>query len=331
MLRREFITLLGGMAATTRWPRVARAQQPDRMRRIAALMATDETEQDAQPRLAAFQQELQKLGWTEGRNIQIETRWTMTGVETIQQMAQELVALQPDLVLSSTTATTKALLQHTRAIPIVFAAVADPVGSGFVASLVRPGGNVTGLTNLEGAMAGKWLELLTEIAPRINRVAFLFNPATSPTAESFLNSFKAAAARAVEAIVSPVSDESGIDAAIDALARASNAGFVVMPGALMANRRAQLVALAARHRFPAVYPFRYYAELGGLMSYSNDPVDNYRRAATYVDRILRGEKPGELPVLAPISFELTINLKTATALGLDIPPSLRTRAKEVIE
>jgi putative ABC transport system substrate-binding protein len=179
-------------------------------------------------------------------------------------------------------------------------------------------------------MAGKWLELLTEIAPRINRVAFLFNPATSPSAESFLSAFRAAAAsRAVEAIVSAVGDESAIDAVIDALA--SNAGFVVMPGALMANRRAQLVALAARRRLPAIYPFRYYAELGGLMSYSNDPVDNYRRAATYVDRILRGEKPGELPVLAPITFELTINPKTARSLGLDIPPSLLARANAVIE
>jgi putative ABC transport system substrate-binding protein len=271
---------------------------------------------------------MQKLGWTEGRNIQIETRWTMTGLETIQRLAQELVALQPDLLLSSSAATTRALLQQTRAIPIVFATVADPVGSGFVASLSRPGGNVTGITGLDAAMAGKWLELLTEMAPRLNRAGFLFEPATGPFAENFVNAFKAAAAsRGIEAIVSPTADA----AAIEALARVPNAGFVVMPGLLMARRRAELIALAARHRLPALYPFRYYAELGGLLSLSVDAVDNYRRAAACADRILRGEKPGELPVQSPVAFELTINRKTASALGLDIPPSLQARASAVLQ
>ena len=252
--------------------------------------------------------------------------------EAIQQFAKELVALQPDLILSQNTPTTAALLQQTRTIPIVFALVADPVGSGFVASFPRPGGNVTGFITMEPTMAGKWLELLKEIAPRVNRVAFLFNPATAPYAEYYLNPFKAAAASfAVEAIAAPVRDTSELESVIAAQAREPNGGLIVMPDTFMNAHRAEITSLAARYRLPAVYPFRFFAEVGGLLSYGNDQIDNFRRAATYADRILKGAKPSELPVQAPVKFELVINLKTAKALGLDVPSHLQQRADEVIE
>ena len=247
----------------------------------------------------------------------------------MQRFAKELVALQPDLILSQSTPTTAALLQQTRTIPIIFATVADPVGSGFVASFPRPGGNVTGFTNIEPTMAGKWLELLKEIAPRVTRVAFLFNPATAPYAEYYLNPFKAAAASfAVEAIAAPVRDTSELESVVAAQAREPNGGLIVMPDTFTTAHRAEITSLAARYRLPAVYPFRFFAELGGLLSYGNDLVDNFRRAATYADRILKGAKPSELPVQAPVKFELVINLKTAKALGLDVPlhaPAARRR------
>jgi putative ABC transport system substrate-binding protein len=247
-------------------------------------------------------------------------------------LAKELVALQPDLSLAQNTPTTAALLQQTRTIPIVFAVVSDPVGSGFVASFPRPGGNVTGFTNIEPTMAGKWLELLKEIAPRVARVAMLFNPATAPYAEYFLNPFKAAAASfAVEAIAAPVRDASELESVIAAQARASNGGLIVMPDSFLNVHRAEVTSLAARHRLPAVYYIRGFTEVGGLLSYGNDVLDNYRRAATYADRILKGAKPGELPVQAPAKFELVINLKTAKALGLDVPLFLQQRADKVIE
>ena len=270
--------------------------------------------------VAAFREGLQKLGWTEGRNIRIDTRWATPDVESMQRFAKELVALQPDLILSQSTPTTAALLQQTRTIPIIFAIVADPVGSGFVASFPRPGGNVTGFITMEPTMAGKWLELLKEIAPRVTRVAFLFNPATAPYAEYYLNPFKAAAASfAVEAIAAPVRDTSELESVIAAQAREPNGGLIVMPDTFMNAHRAEITSLAARYRLPAVYPFRFFTELGGLLSYGNDLIDNYRRAATYADRILKGAKPSELPVQAPVKFELVINLKTAKALGLDVP------------
>ena len=250
----------------------------------------------------------------------------------MQRFAKELVALQPDLILSQSTPTTAALLQQTRTIPIIFAIVADPVGSGFVASFPRPGGNVTGFTNMEPTMAGKWLELLKEIAPRVARVAFLFNPATAPYAEYYLNPFKAAAASfAVEAIAAPVRDTSELESVVAAQAREPNGGLIVMPDTFMTAHRVEITSLAARYRLPAVYPFRFFAELGGLLSYGNDLIDNFRRAATYADRILKGAKPSELPVQAPVKFELVINLKTAKALGLDVPVHLQQRADEVIE
>jgi putative ABC transport system substrate-binding protein len=334
MQRREFITLLGGAATSpVLWPLAARAQQPDAMRRIGVLMAYAESDPEAQAWVAAFRDGLQKLGWTEGRDIRIDTRWGTPGdAESIQRFAKELVAMQPDLVLSHVTPSTAALLQQTRTIPIIFATVADPVGSGFVASLPRPGGNVTGFTLMEPAMAGKWLELLKEIAPGVTRVTLLFNLATVPFAEYWLNSFRAAAASfAVEAIAAPVSDRSELDSVLAAQARAPNGGVIVVPSAFLAAHRGEITSLAARYHLPAVYPFRFYTELGGLLSYGNDLTDNYRRAAIYADRILKGMKPSELPVQAPAKFELMINLKTAKALGLTVPRALLGRADEVIE
>ena len=333
--RRKFITLLGG--ASVAWPlarvRLAHAQQGERIRRIGVLMALAESDPQAQAHVARFREELQKLGWVEGRNIRIDIRWTTPrDAGSRQRFAKELVALRPDLILSSTTPTTAALLQQTRTIPIVFAVVADPVGSGFVASFSRPGGNATGFIPVEPTMSGKWLELLKEIAPRVTRVAFLFNPATAAYAEYYLTSFKAAAAAlALEAIAAPVRDPSELQSAIAAQARAPHGGLVVMPDSFLVAQWAAITSLAARYHLPAVYPFRFFVELGGLLSYGNDLVDSYRRAATYADRILKGAKPGELPVQAPVKFELVINLKTAKALGLAVPSLLQQRADVVIE
>jgi putative ABC transport system substrate-binding protein len=330
MKRRAFIGLLGGAAAA--WPLAARAQQPGGMRRIGVLMAYAESDSEGQAWVAAFREGLQKLGWTEGRNIRIDIRWGALDAESMQRFAKELVALQPDLILSQNTPTTVALLQQTRTIPIIFANVADPVGSGFVASFPRPGGNVTGFINVEPTVAGKWLELLKEIAPRVNRVALLFNPATAPHFEYWLNPFKAAAASfGVEPIVAPVRDMSELESVVAAQAREPNGGLIVMPDSFTNVHRAEIISLAARYRLPAVYGYRFFADLGGLLSYGNHPPDNFRRAATYADRILKGAKPGELAVQAPVKFELVINLKTARALGLDVPLSLQQRADEVIE
>ena len=330
MKRREFITLLGGAAAA--WPLAARTQQNERVRRIGVLMAYPESDPGGPVRIAAFQEELQRLGWTEGRNTRIDIRWGAVDPQSSQRLAHELAALQPDLILSQDTPTTAALLQQTRTIPIIFAVAADPVGSGFVSSLARPGGNVTGFINMEPTMAGKWLELLKEIALRVNRVAFLFNPATATYAENYLNHFKAAAASfAVEATTASVHDKSELESIIAAAAREPNGGLIVMPDAFMTIHRAEIIALAARYRLPAVYPYRYFTELGGLLSYGSDVRDQYRRAATYADRILRGAKPGELPVQVPVKFELVINLQTAKALGLDVPSFLQQRADDAIE
>ena len=245
----------------------------------------------------------------------------------------ELVALKPDVLLSSTTPTTTALLQQTRTIPIVFALVADPIGSGFVASLAHPGGNVTGFTfTTEPAMAGKWVELLKEIAPRVARIAMLFNPRSATYAEFWLNPLKAAApALGVEAIAAPARDRSELDAVIAAQAREPGSGLIAMPDSFTDTHRAEITSLAARYRIPAVYPFRFFAETGGLLSYGVDRTDNFRRAATYVDRILKGEKPAELPVQAPIKYELVVNLKAAKAIGLQVPPQLQQLADEIIE
>jgi len=330
MRRRDFIKVIAGTAAS--WPLAARAQ-PDRVRRVGVLMGYPENDLEGPAFFAAFREALQKLGWVEGRNIQLDTRWASPDDgEARQRFAKELVALQPDLILSSVTPTTAALLQHTRTIPIVFATVADPVGSGFVASLAQPGGNVTGFQVWEASLGGKWLELLKEIAPRVTRVAMLFNPSVAPYAESFLNHFKAAASSfAVEPIAAPVRDISSLESAIVAQALAPNGGLIVIPDTFTDVHRTEIITLAARSGLPAVYPRRPFTELGGLLSYGVDQFDTYRRAATYVDRILKGEKPSGLPVQTPVKFELVINLKTAKALGLNIPVALQQRADELIE
>ena len=295
-------------------------------------MAYGESDPEAQTLVLASRDGLQKLGWTEGHNIRIDTRWAAEVKELMQQFAKELVAIQPDLILSQTTPTTDALLQQTRAIPIIFATVADPVGSGFVASFPQPGGNVTGFNVSEPTLAGKFLELLKEIAPSVARVAMLFNPSTAPYAEFYLNPFKAAAASlGVEAITAPVHDKSELESVVAAQARTPNSGLIVMPDGFMNVHREEVTSLAARYHLPAVYPYRFFVELGGLLSYGPDQTDNFRRAATYVDRLLKGAKPSELPVQAPVKFEMAINLKAAKTLGLDVPFSLQQRADEVIE
>jgi putative tryptophan/tyrosine transport system substrate-binding protein len=331
MRRREFITLLGGAAAV--WPLAARAQQPDRKRRIGVLMAHAENDAEFHDYLAAFREGLQKLGWVEGRNIQIDSRWgALDDAEARQRSAKELIALQPDLILTQNTPPTATMLEQTRAIPVVFVIVADPVGSGFVQSLARPGANATGFTIMEPTIAGKWLELLKEIAPRVNRAAFLFNPATTPYRDIYLKPFQAAAASlALEAIAAPVHDTQELESVVAAHAREPNGSLVVMPDGFLNVHRAEIVLLAARYHVPAVYPWRFFAETGGLLTYGSVQGDMFRTAATYVDRILKGEKPADLPVQAPTKYELVVNLKTAKALGLDVPPLLQQRADEVIE
>jgi putative ABC transport system substrate-binding protein len=329
MRRREFITLLGSAAT---WPLAARAQQPERMRRIGVLMAVAENDAQYQANLAVFREGLQQVGWTEGRNIRIDVRWAALDMEAMQRLAKDLVALQPDLILSNNTPTTAALLQQTRTIPIIFATIADPVGSGFVASLSQPGGNATGFATIEGTLGGKWMELLREIAPRVARAALLFNPATGPYFEYYVKSFNSAAASfGVEAIIAPAHDMSEVESVVAGLAREPNSGLIVLNEEFTITHRAEITSLAARYRLPAVYPYRYFTSLGGLLSYGPDLTDNFRRAVPYADRILKGAKPSELPVQAPVKFELMINLKTAKSLGLDVPLHLQQRADEVIE
>ena len=330
MKRREFISLLGGAAA---WPLAARAQQPERMRRIGVLMGWPESDLEAQSELAAFVQGLQKLGWVDGRNLRTDTRWGIpTDPESMHRFAKELVALQPELILSQSTPATAALLQQTRTIPVIFAIVADPIGSGFVASFPRPGGNATGFAVTEPTQAGKWVELLKEIAPRVTRVAALFNPAMATFAEFWLKPFKAAAlTAATEAILAPVNGTPELEAVIAAQAREPNTGLLVVSDAFTITYRAEVTSLAARYRLPAVYGYRFFTEIGGLLSYGEDLTDNFRRAAAYADRILKGERPSELPVQAPVKFQLVINLKAAKALGLIVPQTLLVAADELIE
>ena len=327
MRRREFITFVGGAAT---WPLTARAQQGERMRRIGVLMGWPESYHQAQSWVAALRDELQKLGWTEGRSIAIDTRWAAADVESMKQFATELVALQPDLMVTGSTPATAAMRQQTRTIPIIFVLVADPVGSGLVANLPRPGGNVTGFTPLVGSLGGKWLELLKEIAPRVAKVTLIFNPQTGPHVQGYLGPFKAAATfLGVEAIVAPVDDMPEVESLIST--SEPNSGLLVGPDVFTESHLAEIIALATRYRVPAVNWSRSFAELGGLISYGPYVVDEYRRAAVYADRILKGEKPSELPVQAPVKFELVINLKAAKALGLEVPAQLLGRADDVIE
>jgi putative ABC transport system substrate-binding protein len=331
MKRRQFITLLGGAAAT--WPVMARAQQPGSMRRIGVLMGWSESDPEYRSRIDAFVQGLAQSGWVDGRNMRIEVRWTNGDVERAGVLAKDLVQLlQPDVIFTSTTPATAALQRETRTIPIVFAVVSDPVGAGFVASLPRPGGNVTGFINIEATMGGKWLELLKEIAPRLRRVAIMFNPDTAAGGGAYyLGPFEAAArSLAVEPTQARVHGDAEIEAAIAALGR-EQAGLVVMDDSFTSIHRGTIIAQAARNKVPAIFSIIYPPREGGLISYGISTLDLFRGAAGYVDRILRGAKPGDLPVQLPTKFDLVINLKTAKALGLDVPLSLQQRADEVIE
>jgi putative ABC transport system substrate-binding protein len=326
MRRREFISLLGATAAL---PLAARAQQ-ERMRRIGVLTSSDQGDPEAQSWIAAFRDGLTKLGWTEGRNLAVDIRWTKSDAEMMNRSAKDLVALQPDLMLTSSTPAAAVMLQHTRTIPIVFLMVADPVGSGFVASLPKPGGNATGFTPIVGSLGGKWAELLKDIAPRLGKISLMYNPSSATFVDAFLGSFKAAAAQlGVEANVAPVQDMREVESLVSA--SAENSGLVVIPDAFTVLHRAEIAALADRHHIPAVFWSRSFAELGGLISYGPVLVDEYRRAAVYADRILKGEKPSELPVQTPVKFELVINMKTAKAFGLTVPEKLRALADDVIE
>jgi putative ABC transport system substrate-binding protein len=327
--RREFITLLGGAAAA--WPLTARAQQPTRMRRIGVLMTLAADDAEAMARLAAFLQELQQLGWTDNRNVHIDYRWGAGEHERIRRHAAELVALAPEVILANGTAGVGPLLQATRTVPIVFVQVSDPVGAGYVASLARPGGNATGFTLFEYGMSGKLLELLKQIAPSVTRAVVLRDP-TQPTGIAQLAAMHSVApSLGVE--VSPVGlrDPDEIERGVAAFARGANGGLIVTAGLLSLVHRDPIIALAARHRLPAVYPYRIFVANGGLMSYGTDSTDSYRRAAGYVDRILKGEKPADLPVQQPTKFDLVINLKAAKALGLEVPSTLLATADEVIE
>jgi putative ABC transport system substrate-binding protein len=325
--RREFLAVLGGAAAS--WPLAARAQQGERMRRIGLLMQYDENDPVAKTYVSALTQALADLSWTEGRNLRIDLRWHGDDTNRIPALAQELVGLQPDIILATSTAATAALQLETRTIPIVFATLADPVAGGIVPRLDRPGGNVTGFAGNEASLAGKWLELLSEIAPGLKRAAYMFNYAA---ASAYMPSFETAArSLKLVLITTPVQSDVEIETAIIALGREPGGGLVVGGDGFMTAHRAPIISAAARNNVPAVYLVSYFVRDGGLLSYGVDRVDIFRRTAAYVDRILRGAKPGDLPVQFPTKFEMVVNRKTANALGLAIPPSILLRADEVIE
>ena len=328
MKRRAFITLVGGAAVV--WPLAARAQQGERVRRIGVLMNLAADDPEAPGRIAAFAQGLGELGWTTGHNVRIDYRWAANNPDRGRRYAEELIALAPDVILASGSAAARPLLQATRT-SIVFVQVIDPVGLGLVASLARPGGNATGFMLFEYSLSGKWLELLKELAPRVARAGVLRDSSSPGGIGQFAAIQAVAPSIGVELSPLDVRDAGEIERAIAAFARFANGGLIVTSSALAATHRKLIVALAARHRLPAVYSLRYYATSGGLISYGPDTNEPYRRAATYIDRILKGEKPADLPVQAPTKYETVINLKTAKALGLEIPPTLLARADEVIE
>jgi putative ABC transport system substrate-binding protein len=331
MRRREFVSLLGGAAVT--WPPLAaQAQQRDRMRRIGVLTGGPRRDDpDAQANIAAFLRALQQLGWTDGRNVRIEYRWGMGDTANIRKNAEELAALAPDVILSAGTASLAPLLQATRTASIVFVNVVDPVGAGLIDTLSRPGGNATGFIQFEYDLSGKWLEVLKQLAPTVTRAAVLRDPAISSGIGQFAVIQSVAPSAGVEVRPVNVRDAAEMESAIMAFARSPKGGLIVTSSALSAVHRDVIIALAARYNLPAVYYRRYFVTSGGLISYGYDLVDQYRRAAGYVDRILKGEKPADLPVQAPTKYELVINLKTAKALGLEVPGTLLARADEVIE
>jgi putative ABC transport system substrate-binding protein len=326
--RREFIA---GLSSAAAWPLAARAQQGARVRRIGVLMAGDENDPLTKSLISAFRQALAALSWTDGRNVRMDLRWGGGDANQIRALAQELIGLQPDIILTDSTSATSAVQRETRTIPIVFTSVTDPVASGIVARLYRPGGNITGFANWEATLGGKWIELLSEIAPGLKRAAIMFDSDTA-VASVYMPSLETAArSLKVELIMAPVHSDVEVETAIIALGREPGGGLVVMPDLFAFAHRTPIISAAARNTVPAVYWLPYFAREGGLLSYGPDPVDAFRRAATYVDRILRGEKPGDLPVQFPTKFEMVVNRNTAKALGLAIPPSILLRATEVIE
>jgi putative ABC transport system substrate-binding protein len=326
--RRDFIAGLGGAAA---WPLAAHAQQGNRVRRIGALTLGDENDPEGKRRVTAFTQALAVLGWTDGRNVRMDLRWGGGDTDRIRAFAQELVGLKPDMILTGTTPATIAVQRETQTIPIVFVNVSDPVESGIIERLNRPGGNITGFADFEASLGGKWLELLSQIAPGLKRAAIMFNPDTSPASVYMPSLETAARSLKVAPITAPVRNDVEIEEAIIALGHEPEGGLVVMPGVFMFAHRAPIIMAAARNNVPAVYNLSAFARDGGLLSYGVDPLDTFRRAASYVDRILRGEKPGDLPVQLPTKYEMAVNLKTAKALSLAIPPLILLRADEVIE
>jgi putative ABC transport system substrate-binding protein len=328
MKRREFVTLLGGAAVA--WPLAARAQG---MRRIGVLMSLAASDPEAQLRLAAFEKAMRDLGWAEGRGLRTEHRWAVGDADVLRRAARELLGTAPDVILANSTPAALALREQGGTVPIVFVQVTDPVGQGLVPNLARPGGNLTGFTSFEFSIGTKWLEMLKVVAPHVTRVALLFNPTTAPFADSFRLPVEAAAPSFDVTTLVPAAarDAAEIERVLEAFAREPNGGLIVLPDITTTNHRDLIIALAARHRLPAVYPFRYFATSGGLMSYGTDVADIFRRAASYVDRILKGARPGELPVQAPTKYELVFNLKAANTLGIRMPPVLLGRADEVIE
>jgi len=329
MQRREFITLLGGTVAT--WPITVRAQQPEQMRRIGVLLPGTAEDAEYQARMAAFLQGLQQLGWSDGRNVRIDIRYAAGDANLVRKYAVELVALTPDVILAPGSTSLGPLLQTTRTVPIVFTTILDPVGAGFVDSLARPGGNATGFIAFEYGLSGKWLELLKQIAPNLTRVAVLRDPATAAGIGQFAAIQSVAPSFGVELSPIDVREVGEIERAVTMFARSSNGGLIVTAGSGSAIHRNEIITLAARHKLPAVYSDRHFVASGGLISYGPDRFDQYRRAAAYVDRIFKGEKPAYLPVQAPTKYELAINLKTAKTLGLVVPPTLQASADEVIE
>jgi putative tryptophan/tyrosine transport system substrate-binding protein len=325
MKRREFITFVAGAAA---WPVSARAQQGERVRRVGVLMPFAKDSPESQARIAAFLKELQRLGWSDGRNLQVEYRWETSD---LRKAAAELVALSPDVILVSATQATVPMQQATRTIPVVFAQVADPVSAGLVSSLAKPGGNLTGFTNIDYDIGAKWLELLKEIAPHVKRVGVIRDPTITGSIGQFASVQSASRSFGVEVTALGGQDAKDIERTITDFSRGSNCGLISVATPLTVNNRDLIIGLAARHRLPATYPFRFFVSAGGLICYGPDSIDPYRQAAGYVDRILKGEKPSDLPVQGATKFELLINLKTAKTLGLNVPPSLLGRADEVIE
>jgi putative ABC transport system substrate-binding protein len=327
MRRREFIGLVGGAAT---WPIAARAQQGERVRRIGVLLSTHEGDRQRRAQLAAFVQRLTELGWAGGRNASLDVRWTAGNVDAARKYATELVALGPDVIVTDTSFDVAAVQQATRTVPIVFGGVIDPVGNGLVDSLARPGGNTTGFTAFEYAIAAKWIELLKEVAPRVTRAVVLRDPTTAAGIGQFA-AIQATAPFGVELSAVDLHDAAAIEPAVAAFARDENGGLVMTASPFGANHPDVIPMLAARYKLPAVYPWRYFMNAGGMMSYGSDLVSQFRSAAQYVDRILKGEKPADLPVQTPTKYELVINLKTAKALGIEVPPTLLVRADEVIE